>query len=268
MKRKAQCLRFIKVSGITFVVLLALAVVAVVGRMVYKAPGLRIEHLYVNGCENAVAEEVLAYAESYRFENILAADLGALQNSIEANPWIEQAVIRRQYPDTVAITVTVREARAVIILDESFLVDAKGVVFFRASEVFMNLPVISGLQREDFESDPVMASRMLNDGLQIIAGLQANTLPQDDNVRITCSREFGFTLQTDPKGPEIYLGFDDYQYKLSALPRMLADLRKRGLSARSIHLNSPERAFVKLDDQKGTTRQAHAGRTVGGSLRS
>ena len=73
MKRKAQCLRFIQVSGIAAVVILVLAAVAAAGRMVYNAPGLRIAHIYVNGCEDAVAEEVLAYAEYYRFENILAA---------------------------------------------------------------------------------------------------------------------------------------------------------------------------------------------------
>ena len=56
---------------------------------------LRIAHLYVSGCEDGIAEEVLAHAESYRNENILAADLRALQCRIESNPWIEQAIIRR-----------------------------------------------------------------------------------------------------------------------------------------------------------------------------
>ena len=45
---------------------------------------------------------------------------------------------------------------------------------------------------------------------------------------------------------------------------MLADLRSRGLSARSIHLHSHERAFVKLADQDGSNRQAQAGSAGGG----
>ena len=67
-------------------------------------------------------------------------------------------------------------------------------------------------------SDPVMAARMISDGLQIIAVLQAYALPLDDNVRMTCSRESGYTLQTEPEGPEIYLGFDNYQYKCQHCP--------------------------------------------------
>ena len=267
MKRKAHYIRYLRAIGITGVVLLALAGTVFAGIMLYDAPGLRIAHLFVSGCEDGIAEEVLAHAEPYRNENILAADLRALQCRIESNPWIEQAIIRRKYPDTVSIMVSVHEARAVIALDESFLVDANGIIFSRADR-FINLPVVYGLQREDFEKDPIMAARMVSDGLKIIAALQACALPLDENVRITCSREFGYTLKTEPEGPEIYLGFDNYQYKLSALPRMLADLRSRGLSARSIHLHSRERAFVKLADQDVGTRQAHAGSTKEGALPS
>ena len=267
MKRKAHYIRCLRAIGITGVVLLALAGAVFAGIMLYDAPGLRIAHLSVSGCEDGIAEEVLAYAEPYRNENILAADLRALQCRIESNPWIKQAIIRREYPDTVSIMVSVHKARAVIALDESFLVDANGIIFSRTDR-FMNLPVMYGLQRDDFEKDPIMAIRMVNDGLKIIAALQACALPFDENVRITCSREFGYTLKTEPCGPEIYLGFDNYQYKLSALPRMLADLRSRGLRARSIHLHSRERAFVKLVDQDVGTRQAHAGNTKEGALPS
>ena len=267
MKRKAHYARLMRTATAAAIVLLALAGAVFAGLMVYDAPGLRIAHIYVAGCEGAVAEEVLAHAEPYRNENIVAANLHALRNRIESNPWIEQAVIRRQYPNTVSIRVRVREARAVIALDEAFLVDANGIVFTRALEHRTDLPVLCGLQRDDFENDPDTAAQMISDGLQIIAGLQTNALPLDDNVRITCSREFGYTLQTEPCGPEIYLGFDNYEPKLSALPRMLADLHSRGLTARSIHLHSHERAFVKLD-QDDSSRQAHAGRSGGGHVPS
>jgi len=267
MKRKVHFARFMRTATAAAIVLLALAGAVFAGLMVYDAPGLRIAHIYVAGCEGAVAEEVLAHAEPYRNGNIVAANLHALRNRIESNPWIEQAVIRRQYPNTVSIRVIVREARAVIALDEAFLVDANGIVFTRALEHRNDLPVLHGLQRDDFENDPDMAAQMISGGLQIIAGLQAQALPLDDNVRITCSREFGYTLQTEPCGPEIHLGFDNYEPKLSALPRMLADLHSRGLTARSIHLHSHERAFVKLD-QDNSIRQAHVGKSGGGNVPS
>jgi len=268
MKRKARCIRFVRTVGITAFVVLVLGCTVFLSTMLYDAPGLRITHIYVSGCEDAIAEEVLGSAEPYRNENILAADLGSLRCRIECNPWIEQAVIRRQYPDTVSITVSVRQARAVIVLDGAFLVDGNGIIFSRASERCTDVPVLYGLQRDDFENDPVTAARMVKDGLQIIAGLQAHNFPLDDNVRITCSRGFGYTLKMKPCGPEIFLGFNNYQHKLSALPRMLADLRNRGLQARSIHLNSHKRAFVQLADQDGTHRQAQTGSPVGGALPS
>ena len=256
-----------RTATVAAIVLLALAGIMLAGIMVYDAPGLRIAHIYVGGCEGAIAEEVLAHAEPYRNGNIVAADLRELRNRIESNPWIEHAIIRRQYPNTVSIRVKVREARAVIALDEAFLVDANGIVFTSAIEHRTDLPVLYGLQRDDFENDPDTAAQMISAGLQIIAGLQSHALPLDDNVRITCSREFGYTLQTEPCGPEIYLGFDNYENKLSVLPRMLADLRSRGLTARSIHLHSHERAFVKLD-LDDSSRQAHAGKSGGGALPS
>jgi len=264
MKRQANYARFVRGAAMTAVAGLALAGVVLAGIMIYDAPGLRIGHIYVKGCEAAIAEEVLASAEPYRGKNIVAADLRSLRSLIEGNAWIEQAVIRRQYPDTLEIVVSVRTARAVIALDEPYLVDANGIVFTRATEQYADLPVMCGLQRADFEQDPDAAETMVHDGLQIIAALRMHALPLDEHVRITCSRETGYTLTTGPDGPEIYLGFDNYQHKLSALPRMLEDLRSRGLSVRSIYLHSQERAFVKLDRDAGRTPRA--GRAPGADL--
>jgi cell division protein FtsQ len=268
MKRRANYVRCVRAAGIASVVLCALGGAVLAGSLVYEAPGLRIAHLYVSGCEDAIAEEVLGNAEAYRNENILAADLRALQRRIESNPWIKQAVVRRQYPDTVSIEISVREARAIIALDEPFLVDGSGFIFSRASEHCTGIPVLHGLQQDDFTDDPETAARMITDGLRILACLQANAFPVDDNVSLTCVRETGYTLQMGPGEPRIYLGFNNYQQKLSALPRMLADLRSRGLTARSIHLHSSERAFVKLSDRDGSDRQARAGYAVGVAIHS
>lgn len=260
MQRQAHYVRFMRVAGIAAVAGLALAGAVLAGIMIYDAPGMRIAHIYVRGCDAAIAEDVLVNAEPYRGKNIVAADLRSLRSLIESNAWIERAVIRRQYPDALSIAVSVRTARAVIALDEPYLVDERGIVFTRASGRYADLPVVCGLTRADFEHNPAAAEKMIHDGLQIIAALQMNALPLDENVRITCSHELGCTLQTEPHGPEIYLGFDNYQYKLSALPRMLADLRNRGLSARSIYLQSQERAFVKID--QATVRTPEAGRAA------
>jgi len=268
MKRKERCLRVLRIVGVTAAAGAACAVAVCAVCMIYNAPGLRIRHIYVIGCEPVIAEDVLANAEPCRNENIVAIDLRALRKRIERNAWIERAVIRRQYPDTLSISVRVRTARAVLALDEPFLVDASGIVFTRASGHHTDLPVLCGLTRADFEHDASRASRMIDGALQIIEGLQACALPLDGYVRLTCNRELGYTLQTEPNGPEIYLGFDDYAFKLAALPRMLADLRSRGLRARYIHLHSHERAFVKLAGQDGDRRQAHAVRTAGADLPS
>jgi len=266
MKRKERCVRVARLAGTAAVAAAALAGAVLAGFMIYDAPGLRIRTIYVSGCGPAVAEDVLANAEPYRNANIAAVNLRALRRRIESNDWIERAVIRRQYPDTVSISVSVRTARAVVALDEPFLVDAGGVIFTRAAGTHTDLPVICGLTRADFEHDPAAAEKMVSDGLQIIEALSSCALPLDDNVRITCNRELGYTLKTEPSGPDIYLGFDNYACKLSALPRMLADLRSRGLSARYIYLQSYERAFVKLAGQDGGSRQAHAGLTSGADL--
>jgi cell division protein FtsQ len=268
LKRKARFVRLLSTAAVIGLVATALGGVVIAGSMICDAPGLRIAHIYVNGCEASIAEDVLASAEPYRSENILAVDLGSLRHRLENNPWIEQAVIRRQYPDTLAIAISVRKARALLSLDRDFLVDADGAVFTEASGPRMDLPVLQGLQRSDFETDPAAAARLIRDGLQIVANLRLQDFPVDDDVRIDCSGEFGFTLHLGPAGPDVFLGFGNYQNKLSVLPQMLADLHSRGLSARSIHLHSPERAFVQLDGRERHTRQAQAEKSGRKSLPS
>jgi hypothetical protein len=69
------------------------------------------------------------YLASHRGESVFALDLAALRDEVQADPWVERAVVTRWLPDRLRLRVAVREAVAVVTAGmHAWLVDPPGRV--------------------------------------------------------------------------------------------------------------------------------------------
>lgn len=105
--------------------------------------------------------------------NIFAAKLGALADAIERDPWVIEALVQRKLPDTLVVELVEREAAAIIDLGGLYLADHNGVVFKRFSSVrdtFREdeLPVITGLDRDDYIRHPEAVRRKVRQALSAL----------------------------------------------------------------------------------------------------
>ncbi len=94
--------------------LVAVVVVLVLGTgawMATRSPLLDVDHLVVSGNERVSTEELLHTAGLERGDPLLWLDVGEATDAIEALPWVRDARVEREWPDTVRVTV--RERRAV-----------------------------------------------------------------------------------------------------------------------------------------------------------
>lgn len=118
-------------------VLLAVGAVAVV-----RSPLFAIREVRVSGVETAAEADLVRTAAGIRpGENLVAVDLGAAADRVEDLAWVREAILTRELPSVVAVSVTARVPVAVVLVGGgAWLVDGDGVVV--AGGTREGLPVI------------------------------------------------------------------------------------------------------------------------------
>jgi len=108
--------------------------------------GFRVNDVLVMGREETSRQALLKAVRLVRGAPILAFDLEAARQRVEALPWIRRATVERMLPDTVLVTVEERRPLALWQNDGQFaLIDFHGEIILRKGlESYNNLLVVVG----------------------------------------------------------------------------------------------------------------------------
>ena len=240
--------------------LATLALVALAGalaagyRFLRTSPRFAIAGFEVSGTGHMAADDVVAVAGIALGGNIFALDVEGVEERLERLPWVRQASVSRQLPNTVAIEVTERIAVAVVNADGLYLADAQGRLFKRADtstgEV-ADLLVISGLDRAAF-ADAAAASAAAAAIVRATAlcarwnELATARGPAALIGEVRIEHDDAYTLYTRAGGIALHVGGLD----LDGVPDMLARF-SAGYEAVPIHERAAVRALY-LDNQTRT----------------
>lgn len=112
----------------------------------FRAMGLTVQDVTVSGRRNAPSREILAALVVERGASMLTFDAGRARARVLDVDWVEDATVRRLFPDTIHVTVTEREPFAVWRKSRrNYVVDAKGETITQASTSIMTqLPLLAG----------------------------------------------------------------------------------------------------------------------------
>jgi cell division protein FtsQ len=118
--------------------------------------------------ERVSAMQVEAAITPYLGNGFLATDLGMLQESIAALPWVQDASVRRSWPSTLSVIIT--EEQAAARWGEDGLLNVYGELFVEhATHIPAELPRLSGpagaelqVANRFFELDTLLKQRGLN----------------------------------------------------------------------------------------------------------
>ncbi len=178
------------------------------------SPRFAIGAIEVRGAETLSPAAVAELLPVHPGDNMFAADTRTLERALAAHPWIASVEVHRELPRTLVASITERKAAAVVDLGGLYLIDAAGHPFKRASievgeagEVreAVGLPVITGIERLAFRSDPVATSRLIRAGLAAIAQWSAQpSRPPVAEIRFDVYR--GLTLRTAAPAVAVFLG--------------------------------------------------------------
>ncbi len=166
-------------------------------------------------------DDVIVLSEISMGDKLFSLNLSEVQKNIRRHPWIKQVRVRREFPDKIQIYVTERQAKAVLMSGEAYLIDQKGEVFKKLDgDNFESLPIVTGFDVDEMQRYPLISRRSLDEVMSFLDFVVAQEFFQNDHIsEVHYDRVFGYTVFTRDTGLEIYYGRDDYQDKHRKLER-------------------------------------------------
>jgi cell division protein FtsQ len=249
---------------------MALSAVVLLGgwevmRLAANASLFTVREIRFHGLVHATEKDLLAAGRLAPGANLLALDLSAATRAMSANPWVASARLSRHFPGTVVVEIVEHRPCAQVQLGALYLVDDFGRAFKRASPGDpADLPLVTGLSRDEWTKDRAAAQVRLFQALQLIdawrqEGLAVASLVQvrvDEDAGLTAVAREGFASQ------QIRFGEHDFRMKLQRLVRVRSALAQRGERALRIDLDNPARpdwASAQLASQEERALPATGG---------
>jgi cell division protein FtsQ len=236
-------LRWGRALGILAAVALPVAGVALAPRareLLRSAESLRIRTVRFEGLQRATADELLALSPVRPGDDLLSADVDAVEQALSRHPWVARVEVHRSWPPALTVRVVERRPAALVDLSGLYLVDEAGEPFKRAAAGDgLDLPLVTGLARADYvqrhgaveprlQGALALARAWREGGRDAVARLSEIHLEPGD----------GTTIYVGDEGTQVRLGTGDLEAKLARLEKVLSALRAEGKKAEVLHLDN------------------------------
>jgi cell division protein FtsQ len=220
------------IGSIIVIILVGLSITLLVGYLVaLSTPFFRLEDVNFQGNMRVSQVELLQKGGLEDKLNILSLNLSDVKKKMEAIPWVKSVQLRRELPNKLLIFVQERQPLCLVLLDGSlYFLDREGLAFKKVErrEGF-TLPVLTGLQKNDWQEKGYLASNVLQE-ISMLTTLLAqggDPLFPDKLSEIHYDPECGYSLYTLDYGIRITLGRDDFKTKMARLEKVWLSLQKR-----------------------------------------
>lgn len=211
----------------------------------------RTEKIKIKGNLKLSPQQVLDQAGIRSGDNLLALNLHLVRERLLANPWIDEAQVVREIPETIVISVQEHHPLARVDLGKIFLMNTDGRIFKEAEETDAEaLPLITGIEYADISLEENGVSKNIQAIIKVldISKCSRSPIVFDQLDRIHLDSEMGITLTLKENELLINLGFDDYEQKFSRFKqlRRLLQSKKNWHGFKAVDLNNPERVVVQF----------------------
>jgi cell division protein FtsQ len=195
-------------SVATSAVLLYFAYTALASRAVYENPRFTLKNISIQS-GNIPKAQIQRAGRLAPGQNLMALDLQQIQKDIQRLPYVAEAEIRRQVPDTLVIRIKERVPMLRVLASggdlgstEVYYLDREGVLLKpRAGEAVASLPQVTGLRQADLDAGQRLDQPGLRAAIDLIEQLDQMPLRTafDINV-IDVSRTFAMKVFTKQGG--------------------------------------------------------------------
>lgn len=219
-----------------------------------QSPRFAITSVQFFGNSHATDAELIRVGGLTAGQNLVALDAFALERAIAAHPWVKTVRADRKFPNRIEIRITEHTPVAMVSLGDLYLLDDDGEPFKRVTPAdALDLPIITGVEREDFLVRKEQTLQRLTDALKLAADFTSGG-PDERSRKRTAGEpagngealsevhldDEGVTLVT-ASGQHLLLGEGHYDEKLARLDRVRQELKARAISASVIRLDNRAR---------------------------
>lgn len=210
-------------------------------RWARQSPALAIDQISFTGLRRASEPELLKLSGLALGQNLLALDTAAAGRAIEAHPWVKKVSLSRRWPRTLLVEVGEHQPKAVVALGELYLLDEEGELFKKLlAPDGVDLPLVTGLEREEYVQAPRRAREKLLLALEVAQAYAQSSLAKQAALSEVRLEDGQLTLVTGA-GQEVRLGRGDWREKLERLSKVREELARRGMVAEVVHLDNRAR---------------------------
>ena len=186
-------------------------------------------------------------------DNIFRVSTAALEQRLEADPWIASAHVSRRLPDTLIAEVGEEHAAVVVELGGLYLADANGRVFKRvdvAAGEGQGLPIVTGIARKAYVRSPETAAVEVREALEALAVYRTRAgRPAVSEIHLDARRGVVFYTYDGAMAIRVGSGDDaDLARRLATFDAAWAELtRDERAAARVVYVDNkarPDRVTV------------------------
>jgi hypothetical protein len=203
----------------------AIAALAVLGaglaaghRWITHSPRFAIQDIVVHGAHRVDPDQLRAALPIHPGDSVFSGLAGAAE-AARRSPWVASVDVHRMLPHTIVIELREHTAAALVDLGELYLVDAAGRPFKRAAPEDEHedgdrdgegardlgpLPIITGIDRAAFTTDPAAAAASVRDALAAASRWRAGDRPAIRELHV--DPHGALTLHTRAPAIAIQLG--------------------------------------------------------------
>jgi cell division protein FtsQ len=252
------------------VVAAALGLGRVLQHHLTTSPAFAIDKIEIEGLSRIERPELLASAGIELGRNVFERNPAEVRARLLKHPWIASAEVSRRLPGSYAIKLRERTPIALLVVEpcneknpqaesESgcddgsalYLLSEEGKLFkrFDAKDP-VDLPVITGIDRERFGSDPEFHKTILLEVAQLLHDYRAQGLWQKLSIsEIHVEPSDAFSLYVGEALTLVRLGAAPFAQKLPKMKKVFARLEHEQATAEYVYLDNeerPDRVTVRL----------------------
>jgi cell division protein FtsQ len=212
----------------------------IAGREVYEysttSPRFEVQHLIYEPTAHVDDEALRALLAIEPGTNILACDLAALSERVAAHPWVAQATVTRNLPDTLEVAVVEHTPAAIVLAERFYLVDGEGRPFKPVEQGERGtLPIITGIERAQLAEQREAAVAQIAGALELIHLYAAKQRPRLGELHL--GDDGSITLYTAEAGTALHLGRGEFAARLGRWDALRAALGERADRLAVVHLD-------------------------------
>lgn len=197
-----------------------------------------LKHLTFIGNRHLTDDELKAFAGVHLNESLLMVSNKEVSQYLLKSPWVRSVSVRKEFPDTLAMTIKETEPFALLNMNEHlFLIDENGKLLEELKgDSVPFLPVIAG--------DPFKEKKGFSEALNFIKVMNAKRFSSErDHIEIIAHKPHELSVNVD--GIIVKIGTGGYEEKLDRFIRLEEDIKNMGIPVDFIDLRFENRAIVK-----------------------